>query len=79
MRTERERARLVEHDHVQEASLFEAAAIAHEQAVPRAKRGGDRNDEGDGEPQRVRAGDDEHRHHTLDRERAHGASERRAR
>src|SRR5262245_38890601 len=33
--------RLVEEDGVDVASIFEAAPIAHEQAVPRAKRGGD--------------------------------------
>ena len=61
-----------------DARLLEAAPVAHEQPVPRAERGGDRDDERDGEPERVRAGDHEHRHDPLDRE-ARGASEQRAR
>ena len=68
VRTERKRSRLVEHDRVQEASLFEAASITHEEAVLRTERGGDRNHQGDGEPQCVRAGDHEHAHHALHRE-----------
>jgi hypothetical protein len=68
MRAERERPRLVEHDHIQEASLFEATSIAHEQAVPGAERGGDRDHQGDGQPQRVGAGDHEHGHHPLHRD-----------
>ena len=73
---ERERARLVEHDGRQVARLLEAAPVAHEQAVPRAERRRDRDDERNREPERVRAGDDEHRHDPLDRERGVGAGAR---
>jgi hypothetical protein len=50
------------------ARLLEAAAVAHQQAVLRAQRRRDRDDQRHGEPQRVGARDDEHRHHPHDRE-----------
>ena len=73
---ERERARLVEHDRREQPRLLEPAAVAHEQAAPRAERRRDRDDERDGEPERVRAGDDEHRDEPLDGERDLGARQR---
>ena len=65
----RERSRLVEDDRGEVARLLEAAPVADEEAAARAKRRGDRDHQRDGQPERVRAGDHEHRHHALDRER----------
>ena len=58
---------------VHAARLLEAAPVAHQEPVPRAERGRDRDDERHREAERVRTGDDEHRHHALDRERGRGA------
>ena len=68
VRTERERACLVEHDRVQQTGLFQAASIAHEQAVPCANRGRDGGHQRDGQTQRMGTGDHEHGHYALDRE-----------
>ena len=56
----RERAGLVEDDDVELARPLEGEAVLHEQAVARAERGADGDDQRDGQAQRVRAGDDEH-------------------
>ncbi len=64
-----ERARLVEDHGVQEPRLLQPAPVAHQQPASRAQRGRDRDDERDREPQRVGAGDDEHRDQPLDGER----------
>ncbi len=65
---ERQRPRLVEHDRVQVACFLEPAPVAHEQPAAGAQRGRDRDHERYREPQCVRARDDEHGHHALDRE-----------
>jgi hypothetical protein len=68
VRTERERAGLVEHDHVDPACRLEPTTVAYQQAVACAERGGDRHHQRHGEAQRVRAGDDEHGDGAHDRE-----------
>jgi hypothetical protein len=65
---EGERAGLVEDDGVEVARLFEAAAVAHEQSAMRALRRGDGDDQGHGQAERVRAGDNQHRHDAYDGE-----------
>ena len=57
--TARQGAGLVEDDDVQLAGPFERQAVLHEQAVTSAQAGGDGDDERDGEPQGMGAGDDE--------------------
>jgi hypothetical protein len=54
---------LVEDDGGEVARLLEPAPIADEKPVAGAERRGDRRDEGHGKAERVRTGDDEHRHH----------------
>ena len=66
--TARERTGLVEDDGVDVPGLLEPAPVAHQQPVPRAERRRDRDDERDGEPERVRARDDQHRDRPLDGE-----------
>ena len=56
----RQRAGLVEDDHVELAGPLEGDPVLHQQAVARAERGRDRDDQRDREAQRVGAGDDEH-------------------
>ena len=53
--------------------LFETAAIPHEQPLARAQRSRDRDDERDGKPERVRAGDDQDRDQPFDGKRRLGA------
>jgi len=56
-----QRAGLVEDDRVDRAGSLEREAILDEQAIARAQRGRDGDDEWDGQPERVGTGDDEHR------------------
>ena len=51
------------------ARFLEAAAVAHQQPAARTEGRRDRDDERDGEAERVRAGNHEHGDHALDRER----------
>jgi hypothetical protein len=56
--TLRERAGFIEDDHIDLARGFERKAIADEDAVARAQRGGDGNDERNRKTQRMRTGND---------------------
>ena len=56
-----EGAGLVEQHGVDRAHPFEREAVLDEDPGPGAHRGRDRDHERDGQPERVRAGDDEHR------------------
>ena len=76
--TARQRAGLVEHHGGQVARLLETAAIANEQSRLRAQTGGDGRHQRHGEPERVRAGDDEHGDQPFDGKGA-GRTEQRAR
>ena len=71
----RQRAGLVEDHGGEVARLLETAAIADEQSRLRAETRGDGRHQRHGEPERVRAGDDEHRHQPFDGKRA-GRSDR---
>ncbi len=68
--TPRQRAGLVEHHGGEVARLLETASIADEQSRLRAEAGGDGRHQRHGEPERVRAGDDEHGDQPFDGKRA---------
>ena len=68
-------AGLVEHHGGEVARLLETASIADEQSRLRAETGGDGRHQRHGEPERVRAGDDEHGDQPFDRKCA-GRSDR---
>jgi hypothetical protein len=65
---EGQRPGLVEDHRVDQACVFEPAAIADQESRPRAEGGGDRDDQRNCESERVRAGDDEHGHDADDGE-----------
>ena len=54
----RQRPRLVEYHDVQRSGTFERKPVLDQQAIPRAERCRNRNDEGNSEPQGMRARDD---------------------
>ena len=56
-----QRAGLVEDDDVQLPRALQREPVLDQEAVARPQRGADGDDQGDGQPKRVRAGDDEHR------------------
>ena len=66
VRAARERAGLVEQHGVDLAHALQAEPVAHEDALARRQRRGERDDERDGQPERVRARDHEHRHRARD-------------
>ena len=59
MLPERERSSFVEHHRGHQACFFEASSIAHEQSVPRAEGGGERDHERNGKTQGMWARDNE--------------------
>ena len=59
-------AGLVEDHHVDLAGLLQRQPVAHQDAVAGAQRGGDGDDQRDRQPQRMGAGDDQHRGHSGD-------------
>ncbi len=63
-----QRSGLVENDGVEQARLFEAAAVADEQTVTCTERRRDGDDQRHRQSQCVRTSDHKHRHHADDRE-----------
>lgn len=53
-------AGLIEDDGVEIARLLQPPAIPNQETISRTERGGDGDDEGDGEAQRMGTGDDQH-------------------